>query len=128
VTAELCISALLTIVTSGGVVWLGMRYIARLPFSLSDVAWAAAVPVVVLVPLELALGSLVPSHVLVLYLATTVVAIALQAWILRRLCRRADKPLTRFKAGIVAMLAMLGCILMGSPIYPLILDHYFKPA
>jgi uncharacterized membrane protein YidH (DUF202 family) len=128
VTAELCISALLTIAMSGAVVWLGMRYIARRPFSFPDVALAAVIPVVVLVPLELAVGFLVPTRILAVYLVTTLIAIALQAWILRLLCRRADRILTRFKAGLIATLAMVGSIFMGSPIYPLVLDHFFKPA
>jgi len=53
--------------------------------------------------------------------------IAAQAWLLRVLCRRKGAVLPRVRAGIIATLAMVGCILMGSPIYPLLLDRLFKP-
>lgn len=62
-----------------------------------------------------------------MYGVATVLVIAAQAWLLRVLCRRKGAVLPRVRAGIIATLAMVGCILMGSPIYPLLLDRLFKP-
>jgi hypothetical protein len=126
-TADLLVGALLTIVVSGGVLWLGMRHIARLPFSVFHAGLAAVIPLVLLIPLELTAGFFFPDHVIVVYLATTVIAIALQALILRVLCRRTNETLSRFKACLIATLAMLGCLFIDPPIYVSILDRFFPP-
>jgi len=124
---ELLVSALLTIAMSGGLVWLGMRYIARMKFSLRDTAVAAVLPVALVVPLEVGAAYFLSGPLVVVYGIATVLAIIVQAWLLRVLCRRRGDVLSRARAGSIAVLAMLGCILMGSPIYPLVLDRFFTP-
>ena len=126
-TAALWVRALLTIVVSGGVLWLGMRRIARLPFSVASAGLAALVPLVFLVPLALVAAWFLPHHLVVVYLAMSLLTIALQAFILRVMCRRSNDNLSPFKAGLIATLAMLASILMGSPIAPLMLDRFFPP-